>query len=110
MDRWLAIVKDWVVAHPTQSVAGAAFLVGLLVYIGIYRRLPLLLRLLFGLAVLGLGGWFGWAMLQTIDLEALGPAVGGVLGVLFLFTLLDDLDGGGYGRIGPGGRIRFWHD
>lgn len=90
-------VRTWLAEHPDVVLSGSVFLVLFLVSVFTYRQ-GFLVRTLVGLGTVASGIWFGWRALRTIDLGSLTPAVGGILGVLFIIALLDD-DGdyGGYG-------------
>lgn len=95
---------SWLSAHPMQVFLGVLFIGGIVTYAALRPRLGFLMRALVGLVVLGIGGIFGWSMLSTFDVTSLGPAVGGVLAVMFIFALIDDADGGGWrGRQGRSG-------
>lgn len=105
---WAEVVK-WSAANPLATGAGIAFVVGFLLYIFAYSRLGFFLRLLLGLVTLGLGVFFGWAVLQTFDLAAFTPLAGGVMAAIFVLTLLDDiLDGSDWRGNISGGNFRIW--
>lgn len=111
MGEWLDAVRQWSSAHPAQTVAGVVFVVMLLAYVVAYRRFGWFVRLLFGLATLGVGGWFVWSVLQTLDLTKFAGYIGGAFGLMFLLTIIDDelFGGDAGGRIGPGGTFRIWN-